>query len=371
METLNPFHVALGATADVLWPLGPKARLEVYARARAKVAEAAEATADPKEARELRLQARKLEAGIRAVEADIRSGVISPPGSNPSAAPSRQAPNKTDPETLFPLETIDPIKPPRDAFAFLTARARRIQALAWRAARLTAAGGPLSYAWILIEAAVPILFVTLFYTMLGRTQIFDMPTPTFVVVGIGAWFVYRAIFVRISSGHRADAQLLRLPVVSDFDLTASKTLFLALLYGIMIFGLLGVLGLFGLAGPPARPLEMIFLLLCLVALGFSHGVAYDLMMQRFPPLLRVRMILLRAFYVLSGAMYVTEQFPEQITRYLLWNPFLHCIQLVRAAYFEQYESRHASMAYVVGFVLVSLAFGLACQRAAPRRPGPV
>jgi capsular polysaccharide transport system permease protein len=250
----------------------------------------------------------------------------------------------------------------------LAARAAGVEALAWRHARLTAAGGPLAYFWIVVEPAIPIFFITALYLLLGRFEVFDMPTPAFVSLGVGAWFVFRAVFVRLSAGHGADAQLLRLPRVTEFDLFASKTLFVVVLYAIMLAALLGGMVAAGWAPPPERPLAVLGLLGCMAVSGFGLGLTYCLLMRRFPPLLKVRMILLRVLYVTSGAMYVTEQLPDFVTDWLKLNPFLHVVQLTRAAWFPLYETTAVSLSVALWATAASLLAGLASLRVLSRAP---
>lgn len=364
METLNPFHVAFSPAAEMLTALDPKARLEMYRRARQTVAEAAESAADPQVNRDLLRQARELENGIRAVEGEIRARRAAP-----QPAPAEAAPSGGE-EPLFPyVGPSAPVAAPRRRLLQgLSDRAARIEALVWRFARLTAAGGPLAYLWLVIEPAIPIAFVIMLYLVLGRAEIFDMPTPAFVVLGIGAWFLYRAIFMRLSVGHGAEVQLLRLPRISEFDLYASKALFYAVIYAVMIFAVIGALVAVGAAEKPDRLLTVLGLMFCLVIIGFSHGLIFLYLAGKFPPLMRIKMILLRVIYITSGAMYVSEQFPDAISDFLLYNPFLHIIQLIRDAYFSQYETHAASMTVVIAFTLISAALGVACLRVARRAP---
>jgi len=42
----------------------------------------------------------------------------------------------------------------------------------------------------------------------------------------------------------------------------------------------------------------------------------------------------------------------------LYNPLLHCIELIRASLFENFESRYVDLTYVMVFTLVLISFGL-------------
>jgi capsular polysaccharide transport system permease protein len=308
----------------------------------------------------------ELEEGIRLFEAALRERRISLAAgvAHPSAPSGGDA--------LFVYEGPVAAAPPRRHFLKgLSARATRIEAQAWRVARLTAAGGPLSYIWLLIEPVIPIGFLILIYTIIGKSEIFDMPVPAFVVLGVGSWFLFRALFLRLSAGLASEAQLRRLPRISDFDAYVGRAACFAMLYFIIVSVALAALVWFGAAPPPDRPLEVLLLMAWMVIAGLFNGVSFGYLVLRFPPVSKIKGIVVRIAYLTSGAMYVTEQFPEEIKGYLLINPFLHCVQMIRDAYFSMYDTEDTSLQYILIYLMISVVVGAACLRAGERLPRAV
>ena len=43
---------------------------------------------------------------------------------------------------------------------------------------------------------------------------------------------------------------------------------------------------------------------------------------------------------------------------MLYNPLMHCIELIRASMFENFESRYIDLNYVITFSLVLISFGI-------------
>ena len=52
---------------------------------------------------------------------------------------------------------------------------------------------------------------------------------------------------------------------------------------------------------------------------------------------------------------------------LLWNPVLHCVELVRDGWFPSYHAEHLDLPYVVFWILGFAYAGLVLERLARRR----
>jgi len=48
---------------------------------------------------------------------------------------------------------------------------------------------------------------------------------------------------------------------------------------------------------------------------------------------------------------------------MLWNPVLHCVELVRSGFFESYEGHYMSTTYVLVWILGLAFVGLTVERA--------
>ncbi len=103
-------------------------------------------------------------------------------------------------------------------------------------------------------------------------------------------------------------------------------------------------------------------------LGFGAGAAFGALAPLFPSVQQlVPSILIRPLFFVSGLFFTAEMIPENIREYALLNPLLNVTELVRAAFFHEFESPHADVTYVVLFTLVVLFLGLAIQRALLKR----
>ena len=93
-----------------------------------------------------------------------------------------------------------------------------------------------------------------------------------------------------------------------------------------------------------------------LALGLGFGMCNAVMCILSVTYKRVLDILMRLLYFCSGVMYSVDIVPEEIERYLFWNPVLHCIELFRMSYFPEHQMPFVSKSYIL---IWALCLGLA------------
>ena len=72
--------------------------------------------------------------------------------------------------------------------------------------------------------------------------------------------------------------------------------------------------------------------------------------------------MLRPMFWISGLFFSLNELPLAIRELLLWNPVLHCVELVRGGTFESYDARHADPGYVLTVALGFAFVGLTLER---------
>ena len=83
---------------------------------------------------------------------------------------------------------------------------------------------------------------------------------------------------------------------------------------------------------------------------------------RFPELAKVVPLVTRPLFFISGLFFSLNDIPSQHHQYLLWNPILHAIELIRNACYPGYNADSLSMGYLAFIALVMVFFGLAMYR---------
>lgn len=221
----------------------------------------------------------------------------------------------------------------------------------------------LGYLWMMVEPLIQVFIIVAMYWFFGVTVILGMPALPFAIIGVSAWLLFRQIMMRACYSLGREQVLCTYPVVHPLDVKTAKAIFYFLLYTVnmvIYFAFLYVANIY--TASIDRPLETIVYWGGIGVLSFGASLALARLLVAAPITLRFIAIILRALYLMSGFFIISEQLPEQASGILLWNPMVHGMQLVRAAFFIEYESYDASAVYFWATTFMVLVFGLLCER---------
>ncbi len=246
--------------------------------------------------------------------------------------------------------------------------ARVIMALVLREMRTRFGRQRLGYVWAVVE---PTAYVLVFVTMLtlgGKHLPAGMPAIPFLITGVIPFFLFRDSMLRSMSAIQANYPLLTFPQVKPLDLVLGRALletvtlmfvFVALLVGAMAFG------------SPVKiedPLAVLFWLPTVAFLGFGAGALFGAFVPMFPAIERlVPSVFTRPLLFISGVFFTADMVPGAVREYALFNPLLHLIDLLRSAFFVEFESVYADRSYALFFAATCMLLGLLCQRAMRNR----
>lgn len=212
--------------------------------------------------------------------------------------------------------------------------------------RVLASESKMMLAWLAVKPALFFMFTHLYYvSVAGDRYIFNMPSASFSAIGICCLFLVMETGKRVSAAMSSYKFLWAIPQISWILVGISEGFLFFLINTVMLFLIMGVLILADQAPWPSQPVLFLSLWFCLwivsVLLGFIlHFVSVT---QRF--LGRVVAVSFRLLAFFSGAAFVTEQLPEHIANILLYNPLLHVVQGMRAAYFDTYQSPQVNLGW--------------------------
>ena len=226
----------------------------------------------------------------------------------------------------------------------------------------------IGYLWAFIE---PIIFVAVLgfvYTYLKMKNVPGMPLVQFLMTGYIPFMLFRDIVTQTMMAIRPNLQLLYFPQVQVFDLGMARTLLefatFMIVFPLMTF-LISFLGIEPVI--VEDPLRLLLAFSMIVAFAYGIGTALSALIPLFPSLqILFQMIVLRPLLFLSGVFYTVKMLPEEAQPYMALNPLLQLIELVRSAYFPEYESSYIHYPYLTGVILLSVLGGLLIQRALRR-----
>lgn len=243
-----------------------------------------------------------------------------------------------------------------------------IYALLLRETRTRFGAHQLGYLWAVLE---PVMWIGSFWAMyaLARRQVpHGLDTAGFLATGICTYELFSRNATRVGDAINANRPLLFYPQVQPIDLIWARAA-LETLTTLAVFAL--VMAGSALLNDQAVVVDdLLATLLGLVLaalLGAGLGLCLCMLGVLSNVVERLRGPLLRPVFWLSGLFYTLDDAPDAAAPYLLMNPVLHAVELVRDGWFTGYESPQVSAFFVLCWILPLFALGLLLERVVRRR----
>jgi len=244
---------------------------------------------------------------------------------------------------------------------------RTVHALLLREIRSRFARNKLGYIWALIDPALQVLVFYLIFAVMGRHDFAGMSLLLFLTTGVLPFSFMQNTYTHSSSAIEANKPLLSHPNVKVFDAVFARVL-LQFCTSIMVFGIfLVAIWSTGEQFRIANPIEVVYCLALLTIAGMGLGLsinAFTTVMQSLPMLFGQVM---RIFFFSSGIFFTVTDLPGQIREYVLYNPFLHLIDIVRFNFNPRLALSEVNLTYPTLVIVTILFLGLVSHFAMRRR----
>jgi capsular polysaccharide transport system permease protein len=222
----------------------------------------------------------------------------------------------------------------------------------------------LGYLWAVLE---PVLFVSVFvgmFTLIGRTSASGMPITQFMLTGITPFLIFRKTMQQTNNAIESNRALLTFPQVTTFDLILARALLEIATMSVVFVLLLAIADGLGFSIHVVDPIGVLISIFLLGIMGLGFGAAFASLRPLFPSIQQmVDVVMGRPLFLSSGVFFTAEMLPSKVREVLLYNPFLHMIEMLRTAFFVEFESRYADSGYASAWALAVLAVGLLIHRA--------
>lgn len=224
------------------------------------------------------------------------------------------------------------------------------------------------FAWALLE---PIMFIGLM--RVARSAIKgltppDMPPSTFLILGIVPFYMYVASVGATYKPLATQDNMLQFPRVTPVDVAIASSLCDFCIYSTLFLIFMIPVSVYEGAWPPENALKVAFVFLELWVLGVSLGFVVAAAARVFPPIKQFISYYNLANRMIGGMLFVITMFPSVYWPYLTWNPILHCMEMLRDAWFVTYTSPIADPGYVLEWILGLSLLGLSLERFQRRVP---
>jgi capsular polysaccharide transport system permease protein len=224
------------------------------------------------------------------------------------------------------------------------------------------------FAWALLE---PIMFIGVMRiarsAFKGLTPP-DMPPTTFLVVGIIPFYLYMSTVGAVYKALSQPDNMLQFPRVTPIDVALASALEEFCIYFTLYCIFLLPVSIYDKAFPPENAMKVFSVFIMLWVLGVSLGFVVGTAARVFPPIKQFVGYYNLLNRMAGGMLFVITMFPSSYWPYFTWNPVLHCMEMLRDAWFVTYTSPIASPFYVMEWIIGLLLLGLSLERYQRRIP---
>jgi capsular polysaccharide transport system permease protein len=191
--------------------------------------------------------------------------------------------------------------------------------------------------WMLAE---PIAFIAVMMLMRGYLMHQSMPGVPFalwLLVGIVPFSMMNGIAINLMGAVTSNQALFSYRQVKPFDTFVARTA-VQIMVSTAVYVLIAFFMVYFLsyAIPIYQPIQMIATLTVMVVFAFSLGVFLCLLLRALPDIAPIVRLMFLPLMILSGVIFPLRFIPQPYYDWLLWNPFLHLIDMFRQYSMQTY-----------------------------------
>lgn len=224
-----------------------------------------------------------------------------------------------------------------------------------------------AWAWLLIEPVAHILGMSFIYALVKKGTMGGVAMQPWIMTGLLSFFLFRRTAVQVLHGIDCNKAFFAFRQVRPFDAAICKA-------GVEAFSMFWVAIIIAIAFMfagfellPDNILTVLVALLGLWLLGLGYGLISSVMMRLIPDSGFILQIIMMPLMFVSGVILPISTIPKTYRDYLLYNPLLHGIEVVRLGFWESYHTVDVSMGYLYFWTILLLVIGLALYRALETR----
>lgn len=250
----------------------------------------------------------------------------------------------------------------------LRTQLRVIHALILRESMTRYGEHKLGFLWAILEPLFMVLVFVLLFTFIKSRSTGDIPLAIFMLTGIVPFTLFKGNMGQLQNAITSNKAMLGFPQVTTFDLIVAR----AVLETLVILGVFVLLlVMFLVAGIEYRienPLGVLAACSLLIVTGIGAGFILASLKPLVPSIQQFSSALLgRPLFIGSGLFYPAEAMPEEVRHILLYNPLLHCIELLRNHFFYEMDSPYGSWVYAASWAVGTLLTGLLLHQTLRKR----
>lgn len=246
----------------------------------------------------------------------------------------------------------------------LRVQLRVIHALILRETKTRYGQHKLGFLWAILEPVIMVaLFVAIFANMRNDNP-GGMPLVPFMLAGIVPFAFFKDPMNQLQTAITHNKTLFAFPQVTTFDVILARGILEVLIICGVFGSMLFVAHLAGFDINIQRPLTVFAACGLLAMLGIGAGFLFASITPIVPSLRQLTSAFMgRPLFLSSGLFFTAESIPAEIRHWLLYNPIMHMLELLRGGFFYEFETAYGSWSYATTWSICTLALGLLTHQA--------
>lgn len=260
--------------------------------------------------------------------------------------------------------TLDPAR----VLGALETQLRVLNALILRETKTRYGNHKIGFLWALLEPIASVTVFVLIFSSIRSDEPGGMPLVPFMIVGFVGYSLFRNVWSQMQGAIGSSRTLLTFPQVTTFDVILAKGILeIAITLAVLVF-LLWMAWLLGEDVRLEHPLRFLAVCGVLAVFGLGTGFLFASLEPIVPAMKTIAgQVLGRPLYFGSGLFFTADSLPTWVLDYLLWNPVLHMVELLRSEFFFGFRTTHGSWLYACSWSFGMLALGLTTHRAVRKK----
>lgn len=190
--------------------------------------------------------------------------------------------------------------------------------------------------WVIMEPLTHMIVLATVITLRSNaTHSYEF--LVFLLMGVAPFLLYKNIVLKLMGSVDANKALFSYKQIQPADAFFARTIVEFCIAAIVFLLIYCGLTWYGYDTAINDPIRWIFVLFLGILFSFALGIFYALIAEAVPELKTVLSLTFMPLYLLSGIIFPISKLPHSIIDYLLWNPYLQIIDLLRDSTFKYYR----------------------------------
>jgi capsular polysaccharide transport system permease protein len=232
----------------------------------------------------------------------------------------------------------------------------------------------MAWFWMLFEPiAMTAMMVAIRAVAMGKMQhIAGAEFIPWMVTGLFGFYLIRENLMRPIGAIDSSKALFAYRQVKPIDPVFIRCYLEGLLRTFIFLLFIAVGGLLAIDLTPDDPLKALFYWLSLWLLGAGAGLTASAVAGLVPEVGKIIRLISLPLFIISGVILPLNFIPHNLLMYVMWNPIVHGLELLRSSFFNAYRPVAGTdgvymWCWILGFVVLGLALHLRFEQRLKRQ----